>query len=152
MQTPRFFLLTALALAPTLALRAAPVKSNPISSTILQGKIASGLSKQCSRISPTGNFLVPPVSLVERHKLEATLPSLLQANSMKTKDYWFQFAAHIQGKQRLIYVNAFIPDSYSREHWKTTPIIVCDGGKAFWGAEYNVSSGKFQSLSFNGPA
>ena len=80
--------------------------------------------------------------------------------------YHFQYGALVRGKKRLIYINAvadqtvlypgatengrpYNPDP--KQTWRRGALVVCDGGPNFWGAEFDVRSGRFQNLDFNGP-
>ena len=54
-----------------------------------------------------------------------------------------------------MYINAFgLTDGQLREdifgNWKTSPVIICDGGTKFWGALFDVESKQFSDLKFNG--
>ena len=56
----------------------------------------------------------------------------------------------IKGK-KFIYINAFA-DSKPPTDWKEKAVIICDGGESSWGVLYNVETGKFSELAFNGVA
>lgn len=86
--------------------------------------------------------------------------------SGRFRDFHYQYGALMRGKKRLIYINAcadeavlyagatenghpFNPDP--RQVWRRGAKIVCDGGPTQWGVEFDVASGRFQNLDFNGP-
>jgi hypothetical protein len=64
----------------------------------------------------------------------------------------------VVGGRKLIYINAFCskPQDIVVEKgwsdWRKDPVEVCDGGDCFWGAVYDVLSGKFSDLQVNGVA
>lgn len=54
----------------------------------------------------------------------------------------------VRNGRRLIYAN-FLP-SYVTPNRQRMPTNICDGGPAFFGAEYDVASGRITHLAFNG--
>jgi hypothetical protein len=81
------------------------------------------------------------------------------------ENFHMQYVGIVIGGKKLIYINAF-PGSLTiglrqnedstftsekSDHWKTSAIIVCDGGNA-WGVLYNLKTKKFFDLAINGIA
>ena len=64
--------------------------------------------------------------------------------------YFFQYAGLIAGGRKFIYVNSFRGDVGDFPNWKTQPVMVCDGGDAFFGAEYDPQTKTFANFAFNG--
>ena len=66
-----------------------------------------------------------------------------------------QYVGIVRGGRRFVYGN-FFPRSVTRYgdagRWRREPVMVCDGGPAFFGIEYDVESGTFTQLGFNGLA
>ena len=71
----------------------------------------------------------------------------------------FQYVGILVGGRKCIYVNAF-PTVILKE-WQDgarsfdlskQPVSVCDGGPSLWGVVYDVETGEFSELSFNGRA
>jgi hypothetical protein len=93
---------------------------------------------------------------------EAALPAALQGRSGQGVDWssfpgaWLgQYVGLIRGGRRYIYGN-FVPGS-TRESYATLgsrdesrALTVCDGGPAFFGADYDVEARGISHLAFNG--
>jgi hypothetical protein len=66
-------------------------------------------------------------------------------------DYRRQYIGTMRGGRRFIYGNFYpalhgLPDSDRHR----APVVVCDGGPSFFGAEYDVESGTITHLALNG--
>ena len=123
---------------------------------IFSAPMAREFSGQCSRESPTGWWTTVAPSLDETRRLEAALPLWMKARASEQwkgrfDAYLYQYGAIVRGGKRLIYINA-LPTSGpgSKDDWKRKPILVCDGGPDFWGAEFDPKKGEFQNVSYNG--
>lgn len=91
-------------------------------------------------------------------------------------EYYRQYAGVVIGGRQLIYVNGFhkqfvdetttflqqnsaspeqlknFPLEYrGANFWQGVPVVVCDGGPSFFGAEYDPATGQFTAFQFNGP-
>ena len=131
---------------------------------IFPAPIARTFADQCSRVSPSGWWTTVAPSETEIARLEKALPLWMKsvAGAQKSrqmrwnsdfKTYIFQYGALIRGGKRLIYINAAPAGIFDKDPvWRREPEMVCDGGASFWGVEWDVKSGKFQNLAFNGPA
>jgi hypothetical protein len=64
------------------------------------------------------------------------------------KKYGFQYTGVTILQKKYIYLNAFI--SIDNPNWENRPIVVCDGGMAYWGVLFNIEDQSFSELSFNG--
>jgi hypothetical protein len=65
-----------------------------------------------------------------------------------------QYGGFLRGGRRFIYGN-FFPheagdDRPADNDWRHAPMMVCDGGHAFFGVEYDVEGRRFTHLGFNG--
>jgi hypothetical protein len=109
-------------------------------------------------------------ALAQINQLEADLAPLLTSigetltvehseTRPPLRDYYRQYVGlELVTGERVIYVNAFAPlvlkalAGYGREAdwWKREPALVCDGWRAYWGVEYDPSSGRFRGFSFDG--
>ena len=131
---------------------------NPKDGVIFPPDRAQTLLHQCSRGTP-GNvegFWLPQIAQI--FELEQRLPGILEKNLSGQQhspigDYKRQYAGLIVKKRKIIYVNGFRSSREDRGRaWRTDPMIVCDGGNAFFGVEYDPQTKTFQSLVFNGIA
>ena len=107
--------------------------------------------KQCSRVTPTdvsGFWSPSPAQMIAIEKL---LPDLLRKNGQKLNlsDYRQYIGVTSHGK-KLIYLNSFPSEVTKRLDWRTTAVVVCDGGDAFWGVEFDPADNTFHNLQFNG--
>lgn len=67
--------------------------------------------------------------------------------------YVFQFVGIELEGEKYIYINAFDKSAIYNNNlkdWKTKAVKVCDGGHAYWGILFQVTSQSFFELSFNG--
>ena len=147
---------------------AQPFKFPTTGRFILPPSLGKKLLDQCSRTGPTmiKEFWQPSAKEVD--ELELSLGKYLEERERAGKPnppidatYHRQYVGFVgkvgsihQG-ERLIYGN-FYPDSVLRlgtpGSESTQPVGVCDGGPAFWGIVYRVSTKTFEDLEFNGRA
>ena len=74
-----------------------------------------------------------------RKALPAQTDAIAQYVGMKSKGH------------RVIYGNFFPKDLLSEfTGWRTQPATVCDGGRGFFGAEFDVETGKVVHVAYNG--
>ena len=70
--------------------------------------------------------------------------------------YYRQYVGIIVNGRKMIYVNAFSPDTMNRRkgsdvgYWRKQIVIICDGGESAWGCIYDVQKNEFSSLAVNG--
>ena len=119
------------------------------------------LFRQCSRPSPT--FVASSYRLETRDilALERALPSALSEHLQKAgygsgmvtfqpSSYRRHYAAYEAGGRAMIY-GSFAPLSVGPgRNGPASPVMVCDGGPSFFGAEFDVTSQQITRLSFNG--
>ncbi|MBV9865742.1 MAG: hypothetical protein JO316_10350 [Abitibacteriaceae bacterium] len=124
---------------------------------ILTGSSAEGLFGQCSRDAPTGvsGLWCPYPWTIAR--LETNLPRFLRSNpnlrsTFSLKHYYIQYTGFIKNGRYLIYANAFPDDLFGENPfmWRFRSQVVCDGGPAFFGFEFDPAMGQFSNLEFNG--
>ncbi len=139
--------------------------------TVFPKRLVAGLLHQCSRPTPDDVVGYWTPTSVQVAALEAGLQSMLAA-----PDYYRQYGGLVhRGGRRTIYVNAFPrflvdahiryfakyrdhperllnfpPGSRDANWWRSVPGIVCDGGDAYFGVEFDPVTGRFESLHFNG--
>ena len=142
---------------------------DPRDGIVLSLEHATDVIHQCSRSSPgsvEGSWL--PAER-EIRDLEARLPQALNDALAKSgrpaersRDIGRQYAGLRVAGRKIIYVNGF-PLSMiqtearntprpSRDGWKTRAVMVCDGGPAFFGVEYDPKTRTFSNFAFNGIA
>ena len=65
-----------------------------------------------------------------------------------------QYVGIISGAKKLIYLNALLAETRDPREpdWRFTAVMVCDGGDAFWGVEFDPIDNTFHNLGFNGEA
>jgi hypothetical protein len=117
--------------------------------------------KQCSRTSPEAitGFWTPTLSEVSL--VEKALPAFVAGKAAGLRHpvsaFRRQYAGLISKGRKIIYINALLAayfeesdrDSNARD-WKKQPMMVCDGGSAFWGVEFDLLEKRFQHFSANG--
>jgi hypothetical protein len=91
--------------------------------------------------------------------LEALLEKFLTSDAsgkavLPLDQYHRQYIGFIKGGKRFIYGNFYrAPTTISSKYDEATqPVIVCDGGRSFWGIVFSVESRSFVDLAFNGEA
>lgn len=160
-----------------LACGCSPARSTvglPEGAYVLPDAVGGQLLMQCSRATPekgVGSFQPDPADIAA---LEAVLaqaiahrdsyppniggravpmpgtPDLLQA----PKGFKRQYAGIVRSGRRYIYGNYFPANDFTGDghgDLASNPVVVCDGGPAFFGAEYDVAAKRFTHLAFNGP-
>lgn len=135
----------------------------PKFSTTISAEEAPNLLKQCSRSVPEKVKGYIDLKNDDIKKLESDFKKVLtvkpegccySGNIRRLKNHGYQYAGLIINNKKYIYINAFHMDSEEDleryKDWKTTPVIVCDGGENYWGVLYDVENGTFSQLSMNG--
>jgi hypothetical protein len=155
-----------IALAMGLISATAPQSYNfpPTGRFMLPTSLGKGLLRQCSRSTPTGvtEFWQPSTNEVD--ELEASLAKYLEQREKAGKtvppkgSYHRQYIGFVTGPrsvnpaERFIYANLYlgttVPPNWGSE--SAQPMAVCDGGPAFWGIVYRVSTKTFEDPQFNG--
>lgn len=122
-------------------------------SSILSGKQAIALSKQCSRPAPSDvraswNPSAKQISRMEQ-QLDSYLRQHFPAIRQQVQHQYFQYAGLIRKQRRFIYINAIDEYVQNNPDWRHTAMIICDGGNRFWGLEYDPATEKFSAMTFN---
>jgi hypothetical protein len=131
---------------------------------VLPGSKAALLLNQCSRASPPEGDATWQPTGADIAALESALPAALRSEprasgqdwSRVPQDWRRQYVGIVRGGRRFVYGN-FYPreaDNYAQDpdRWRHEPVVVCDGGPAFFGAEWDVEAGRLTHLAFNGVA
>lgn len=122
-------------------------------SSVLTGKQAIALSKQCSRPAPEGVIGSWKPSPKQIRRLEEHLHQYLRehypAIYQRIHQHYFQFAGLSRKQGRFIYINALDEYAHNNPDWRHSAFIVCDGGDQFWGLEYEPITEKFSAMHFN---
>lgn len=67
--------------------------------------------------------------------------------------YRFQYYGIIKNDKKVVAINGFCASYWQHaKDWRTTMVVVMDGGACFFQAEYSVMDGKIISVRFNGEA
>lgn len=114
------------------------------------------LLKQCSRPTPRHVDIYWQPTKADISELERRLVIFLDENAFGKKvlplaAYHRQYVGFIKDGKRYIYGN-FYTTNPNGKLATIAPVIVCDGGKNFWGIVYSVESKKFQGAVTNGSA
>jgi hypothetical protein len=122
---------------------------------ILSISAGEGFRNQCSRPDPpTGQMFVPSheeVTVAESVLQQGGLSAFSCAPTDLTSSKR-QYIGIQTGAGRVLYFNAF-PSRISEDRpypWRTTAYMACDGGTRFWGAVFDLDSGKFTEVHFDG--
>lgn len=134
----------------------------PADAVILPGSAAATMLRQCSRQAPRPGEATWQPGADDIAALEAALPAALAAQRegrglTNAPAGWLrQYVGIVRGGRRFVYGN-FFPREAARYgddpgRWRHEPVMVCDGGPAFFGAEYDLEGRTFTQLGFNGLA
>ena len=131
----------------------------PHGAFVLASDRAASMLEQCSRSVPAAGEAGWTPGAADIGALEALLPARL-SDKRPDRDWsgfpdrWIrQYVGIVRGGRRYIYGN-FVPADVADEApgADREAIIICDGGPAFFGAEYDVSARAITHLAFNGRA
>jgi len=123
----------------------------PQRTTMLTGKAAAEVMKQCSRSVPArGQGLFRPTAAQI-----AMLDHAAAARSGKAdigRTYAVEVVGTVRGGRRFVYGN-YYPISLQDgvKFAPSTPTVVCDGGPQFFGIEVDAATGRLTHAAFNGP-
>lgn len=136
---------------------------DPRDGTVLSGDNAKAMLHQCSRGAPEHADGLWQPNAAQIHDLEVRLPKALadatgkNPNNPSSPGYGRQYAGLIVAGHKIIYVNAFprgmneaFDTPQEKNDWHTQPVVVCDGGPSFFGAEYDPATKTFANFAFNG--
>jgi hypothetical protein len=146
--TALLFLSASAALSPSQAARM------PVGARIFTGASVARMLHQCSRPAPEAGEANWTPRAADIIALETALPAALKAEqrsrdwSAFPQDYMRQYVGIVRKGRRYVYGN-FAP-RHGGGPATDKPIIVCDGGASFFGAEYDVGARKISHLAFNG--
>ena len=134
----------------------------PADAVVLPETMARSLLGQCSRQSPEVGEATWQPAEADILALEAALPAALRAQPPRAggedlarvpQGWRRQYVGIVRAGRRFVYGN-FVPiDATSHgepDRWRREPIIVCDGGPAFFGVEYDVQGRGITHLAYNG--
>jgi hypothetical protein len=119
---------------------------------------AKALLSQCSRPTPSIGELGWTPSSGDVARFEAALPKALAQRASSSaffkaapKGWLRQYVGMIRKGRRVIYGN-FFPTGSDGEfnYWRRDAVAVCDGGAAFFGAEFDVDRNTITDIEFNG--
>jgi hypothetical protein len=116
---------------------------------------AAPLLRQCSRPSPEGATGYWEPSDAEIRQLELRLVgylgNLTGSEAPPTGiGYHRQYVGFFRDGTRLIYGSFYPGYGESPESERTSAVVICDGGPAYWGIVYDPADGRFSDLRFNG--
>ena len=125
---------------------------------ILPASHGAALLKQCSRSTPqnVSEFWQPSQSQIA--VLEKSLPNFILARATRhepipdLRPYHRQYVGVVVNGERLIYGNFYPSEKPFIKSSNSLPVVICDGGPAFWGILYSPKSGAFRELMRNGVA
>jgi hypothetical protein len=143
------------------------VALNPLDGAMLPVEAVRDVLHQCSRTVPTNVRATWQPRKEQIADLERLLPAALHAATSSFRgsyrsasNFRRQYLGIVSGDQKLIYVNAFSRDSGDPASsgpatarnfdWHRDAVVVCDGGPAFFGVEYDPATKSFDHFEFNG--
>jgi hypothetical protein len=112
----------------------------------------------CSRpaIEGAGEYWKP--SSLETAALESGLVPFLETDALSKaalplEQYHRQYIGFTRYGKRYIYGNFYRAPTHvsAAYHEATQPVLVCGGGRGYWGVAYGVESKSFSDFAFNGP-
>ena len=119
------------------------------------------VARPCSRRAPAAVTGVwrPDAALIGR--VDQTLAPLVQGAlerapgprkpTWSSAIYYRQYFGIVVNGRRVVYTNAFrVLGGRTPTSWELQFLRTCDGGYLFFGAEFDVETGRLQNLSFNG--
>ena len=126
---------------------------------ILPGSAVSEILDQCSRDSPAAGEATWLPEWQDIVRLEAALPAAVAASPDRRDlvvgqlptGWKRQYVGILRNGERFIYGNFYPARSGIEEGRIAEPLIICDGGPAYFGVEYDLKAGGFSHLAFNGP-
>ncbi|NDK57102.1 hypothetical protein GWO68_14345 [Pontibacter sp. BT213] len=135
--------------------------------TIMDTVKGEQLLNQCSRSTPENINSIWELDKVHVEILDKNFDKVKEVTSSGCCDsgeritnldeYVYQLVGVKIGNKSYIYINSFrreYAESLRRDQAKSkdSPVIVCDGGKSFWGILFDIEELKFSMLSINGSA
>ena len=153
-----------------LCMASGTLASEGVEGIVLSPQEALKTARQCSRLSPTPVTGTWTPSGNEIKALESALPVYFRAQALEwngflTKQridprdgdkllarYRRQYAGLILGNRKIIYLNAFMSNTFADERfeWRNKAMSVCDGGAIAFGVEFDPATKRFDHFSFNG--
>ena len=129
----------------------------PPNAAILDGAAVPAMLRQCSRAAPPPGEGTWQPAAADIIAFEAALPAALAAHRFANVDWsrwpraWErQYVGIRRGGRNFIYGN-FVPREVGGDAGSgIAPHIICDGGPAFFGAEYDVAARHVSHIAFNG--
>jgi hypothetical protein len=123
---------------------------------ILPADAGRSLLGQCSRDAPANvsQFWDPSGEQIRR--LEFLLPKYLGNDAVQklhipdNVEYHRQYVGIVVNGKRLIYGNFYPANFPDYLDEKSKPVVVCDGGPAFWGIVFDPEANVFLDLKVNG--
>ena len=118
---------------------------------------ASEITRQCSRPTPNKieTFWRPTEAQID--VLEAKLVAFVRSRASDQSppqgvSYHRQYVGFTKKGRSFIYGNFYPGDNPLTQSDRNEPVGVCDGGPYFWGVVFDLESGEFSELEFNGVA
>jgi hypothetical protein len=116
---------------------------------IISADRAPEILKQCSRPTPEATgFWTPDDDVVAQAESHLDQITRLPGNINEPRRYLRQYIGILVDGKRLLYINAGA-DRRHLEH-PTDPLVMCDGGRGYWGAVFDATLGEFRDLRING--
>ena len=129
--------------------------------TILSGVEAENMRGPCSRPFPEGMGASWQPSPADVQRFERLLPAAIDAEfpflgKLSRPDRFVrQYAGFLRHGRPVIYVNGIGLRGGARElelgqDWRSRFVNICDGGRGFFGAVYDIQKDAIDSFVFNG--
>lgn len=131
----------------------------PMRTTVLSGKAAREVLRQCSRPTPEAGtaFFRPMPTQIDRldravvSSRNGRLPAGARTLRGLRSGYAVEVVGIVRSGRRFVY-GSYYPLSMQEglKSASTSPTIVCDGGSRFFGAEIDAGTGRLVHIAFNG--
>jgi hypothetical protein len=148
-----------LALAAILPVPAAASAGPPTRTTVLSGRAARDVLRQCSRPAPAAGTSFFRPGRAEIDSLDRAVSSSRSASlavgarslSGLRSGYAVEVVGIVRSGRRFVYGNYYpLQMQDGVKSAPSSPTVVCDGGSRFFGAEIDAGSGRLVHIAFNG--
>ena len=141
------------------AVRSVVLDAEP-AAPFFKGQLCSrpGAGSRDQAWSPDASTLVR-LEIALARDLQAALNRMTWPSGIRVTatDYYRQYAGFISGGRKRVYINGFheaaVEQSEERNRgplsWRERALLVCDGGRSFFGAVYDVDTGTIRNLNFH---
>jgi hypothetical protein len=130
----------------------------PVDLPGVEGVVMSGPTLPADCLESSGAVDAWRPATRDMAALEAGLPAFVRDNAhvempdqwRRLDDYRRQYLGRCRNGRRILHVELFPADFSGWPDWRTTQILVSDGGPRHFRVDYDVEAGRFTLINFNG--